>query len=43
VNPTVVWDKVAAVKYFSWGQNQWTSYDDVDTLEQKVKVFGELG
>ncbi|KAH8812331.1 family 18 glycosyl hydrolase [Xylogone sp. PMI_703] len=42
-NPNIVYDKVAAVKYFSYGQNEWASYDDVETLAQKVTVAGELG
>ncbi|OCL06227.1 glycoside hydrolase family 18 protein, partial [Glonium stellatum] len=32
LNPT--WDKTAAVKWISWG-NQWVSYDDADTFQQK--------
>ncbi|KAF1942210.1 hypothetical protein EJ02DRAFT_346150 [Clathrospora elynae] len=31
---TPTWDKTAAVKWISWG-NQWVSYDDEDTFKQK--------
>lgn len=31
-----VWDKVAGVKWITWSQNQWISYDDGDTFKQKV-------
>ncbi|OKL55264.1 hypothetical protein UA08_09465 [Talaromyces atroroseus] len=30
-----VWDKTAAVKWISWADNQWVSYDDGDTFKQK--------
>lgn len=33
LNPT--WDKSAAVKWITWGGNQWVSYDDDDTFQQK--------
>ncbi|KAL2066089.1 hypothetical protein VTL71DRAFT_2160 [Oculimacula yallundae] len=33
LNPT--WDKVAGVKWITWGGNQWVSYDDDDTFKQK--------
>ncbi|KAI0431905.1 hypothetical protein F5Y09DRAFT_340146 [Xylaria sp. FL1042] len=33
VNP--VWDKTAEVKWITWDSNQWVSYDDDDTLNQK--------
>ncbi|KAI0476398.1 hypothetical protein GGR56DRAFT_642454 [Xylariaceae sp. FL0804] len=32
-----VWDKDAMVKYITWNDNQWVSYDDDDTFEQKRK------
>jgi len=33
VTPT--WDKTAAVKWITWDNNQWVSYDDSDTFQQK--------
>lgn len=33
LNPT--WNKKAGVKWITWGGNQWVSYDDNDTFEQK--------
>ncbi|KAH5753411.1 hypothetical protein HBI88_215530 [Parastagonospora nodorum] len=33
LNPT--WDKVAGVKWITWDSNQWVSYDDDDTFQQK--------
>jgi chitinase len=32
---TPVWDKTAAVKWITWDSNQWVSYDDDDTFQQK--------
>ncbi|KAF2022761.1 glycoside hydrolase, partial [Setomelanomma holmii] len=29
------WDKVAGVKWINWDSNQWVSYDDDDTFQQK--------
>ncbi|KAI0437933.1 family 18 glycosyl hydrolase [Xylaria telfairii] len=34
---TPVWDKTAAVKWITWDSNQWISYDDDDTFNQKRK------
>ncbi|KAK9772778.1 putative chitinase [Seiridium cardinale] len=31
------WDKEAAVKWITWDSNQWISYDDEDTFDQKRK------
>jgi chitinase len=31
------WDKTAAVKWITWDSNQWVSYDDGDTFDQKRK------
>jgi GH18 family chitinase len=42
-NPSVIFDQDAAVKYFSWPQNQWASYDDEDTLKLKVDFAGKMG
>ncbi|KAI1827703.1 glycosyl hydrolases family 18-domain-containing protein [Xylaria intraflava] len=33
LNP--IWDKDAAVKWITWDSNQWVSYDDQDTFQQK--------
>ncbi|KAI0467970.1 glycosyl hydrolases family 18-domain-containing protein [Xylaria cf. heliscus] len=33
LNP--VWDKEAGVKWITWDTNQWISYDDQDTFQQK--------
>ena len=30
-----VWDKTAGVKWITWDNNQWVSYDDDDTFAQK--------
>jgi chitinase len=32
---TPIHDQVAAVKWITWGGNQWVSYDDADTFKQK--------
>ncbi|KAK8097736.1 uncharacterized protein PG998_013222 [Apiospora kogelbergensis] len=32
-----VWDKTAAVKWITWDNDQWVSYDDDDTFDQKRK------
>ncbi|ORY61420.1 uncharacterized protein BCR38DRAFT_525824 [Pseudomassariella vexata] len=34
---TPVWDKEAMVKYVTWNDDQWVSYDDDDTFDQKRK------
>ncbi|KAG9123023.1 hypothetical protein FRC07_000343, partial [Ceratobasidium sp. 392] len=39
---TVQWDKTAAVKYAYWG-DQWISYDDSDTFQQKLDYANKLG
>lgn len=39
----VIHDKAAAVKYFTWGENQWISYDDKDTFKQKVDWANDIG
>lgn len=38
-----VWDKEAAVKYFKFDDNQWVSYDDEDTFQQKIDWANEIG
>ncbi|KAM7196715.1 putative glycosyl hydrolases family 18 protein [Naviculisporaceae sp. PSN 640] len=40
---TPVHDKVAAVKYITWNQNQWVSYDDADTFKQKIEWANNEG
>jgi chitinase len=39
LNPT--WDKVAGVKWINWNSNQWVSYDDDDTFQQKRNFANE--
>lgn len=34
VTPT--YDQTDGVKYFSWNSNQWASYDDEETFQQKI-------
>jgi chitinase len=34
ITPTL--DSVAAIKYMSWNNNQWVSYDDADTFALKL-------
>lgn len=36
-------DKEAAVKYFSWDQDQWISFDDKETFAQKVAWANDVG
>ncbi|KFA48851.1 hypothetical protein S40293_01490, partial [Stachybotrys chartarum IBT 40293] len=36
-------DETAAVKYFSWDDDQWISFDDQDTFQQKVDWANEMG
>ncbi|KAI0124098.1 family 18 glycosyl hydrolase [Xylariales sp. AK1849] len=36
-NVQPVWDKTAGVKWITWDSNQWISYDDDDTFDQKRK------
>ncbi|KAK5011402.1 hypothetical protein LTR28_003418 [Elasticomyces elasticus] len=40
---TPTWDKTAAVKYFTFSTDQWVSYDDADTLKQKVDWANSVG
>ncbi|KAI8946203.1 hypothetical protein F4801DRAFT_593529 [Xylaria longipes] len=34
-NPEPTWDKAAGVKWITWNNDQWISYDDDDTFAQK--------
>lgn len=36
-------DRTAAVKYFTFGKDQWVSYDDKDTFKQKVDWANSVG
>ncbi|KAH6634677.1 glycoside hydrolase superfamily [Chaetomium sp. MPI-SDFR-AT-0129] len=36
-------DKKAAVKYMTWDNDQWISYDDADTFKQKIKWADSIG
>lgn len=38
-----VHDKEAAVKYFKFDKDQWVSYDDAETFDQKVKWADSVG
>ncbi|KAJ5326544.1 hypothetical protein MYU51_014673 [Penicillium brevicompactum] len=38
-----VYDKENAIKYLVWDENQWISYDDQQTFQQKIKMFNEKG
>ncbi|WQF79589.1 Putative glycoside hydrolase family 18, catalytic domain, glycoside hydrolase superfamily [Colletotrichum destructivum] len=38
-----VHDKEAGVKYITWNTDQWMSYDDKETFEQKKDLAKELG
>jgi chitinase len=41
-----IYDKEAEIKYMAWGDDQWVSYDDKETLQKKVefaKKHGLLG
>lgn len=38
-----VYDKDAAVKYVVYNGNQWVSYNDADTLKQKIDWANNLG
>ncbi|SPO07096.1 related to chitinase [Cephalotrichum gorgonifer] len=37
------YDKENAVKYITWNQNQWVSYDDPETLRQKIDFANDIG
>uniref|UniRef100_A0A0P0BUL1 chitinase n=1 Tax=Hypocrella siamensis TaxID=696354 RepID=A0A0P0BUL1_9HYPO len=43
--PDVIWDKEDAVKYIVYGsdKDQWVSFDDKDTFQQKVKYANDTG
>ena len=38
-----VLDKSAAVKYMTWDNDQWVSYDDADTFNLKMNFANKLG
>ncbi|KAA8652731.1 uncharacterized protein ATNIH1004_001636 [Aspergillus tanneri] len=42
-NPHVVHDKEAAVKYFTFGTDQWVSFDDDETFKQKIDWANDVG
>ncbi|GAP85921.1 putative glycosyl hydrolases family 18 protein [Rosellinia necatrix] len=37
------YDKENAVKYITWNQDQWVSYDDAETFKQKIDFANEQG
>lgn len=40
---TPYYDKKNAVKYITWGGDQWVSYDDKETIAQKIEFANTLG
>ena len=40
---TLVYDKTAAVKYITWDNDQWISFDDAETFDDKVKWADSVG
>ncbi|KAL3439807.1 hypothetical protein BJX65DRAFT_68290 [Aspergillus insuetus] len=42
-NLSPVYIKEHAVKYITWNQDQWVSYDDRETIQQKIKFANHLG
>ncbi|KAK0647937.1 Killer toxin subunits alpha/beta [Lasiodiplodia hormozganensis] len=42
-NVSPFYDKENAVKYITWNKDQWVSYDDKDTFQQKVKFANDQG
>jgi hypothetical protein len=38
-----IFDEEAAVKYVTWDDNQWISYDDADTFAVKLEWANEMG
>lgn len=42
-NMEPVYDKTAKVMYFAWDQDQWVSYDNVQTIRDKVSFANEQG
>ncbi|GIZ44487.1 hypothetical protein CKM354_000768400 [Cercospora kikuchii] len=44
-NPNLrpVWDREAAVKYLTFDNDQWVSYDDKDTFKQKIDWANSIG
>lgn len=40
---TPYWDQEAAVKYMTWDNDQWVSYDDQETFQQKIKWANGVG
>ncbi|KAJ5487608.1 hypothetical protein N7530_001908 [Penicillium desertorum] len=42
-NPKIIHDMDAAVKYFTFSNDQWVSFDDEDTFKEKVKWANSIG
>ena len=40
---TPVYDRKNAVKYIAWNNDQWVSFDDQETFQQKIKFANDLG
>uniref|UniRef100_A0A8H7XM16 GH18 domain-containing protein n=1 Tax=Psilocybe cubensis TaxID=181762 RepID=A0A8H7XM16_PSICU len=41
-NAIPVFDEAAAVKYITWNDNQWVSYDDAQTLQMKLNYANSI-
>lgn len=44
-NPSaeLIHDEEAAVKYLTWDNNQWISFDDADTFQEKLDWANDVG
>ncbi|KAL4812489.1 bacteriodes thetaiotaomicron symbiotic chitinase [Aspergillus spinulosporus] len=42
-DPEIIHDKDAGVKYFTFGNDQWVSFDDEDTFKQKTDYANDVG
>ncbi|KAL4984435.1 hypothetical protein BDW68DRAFT_193691 [Aspergillus falconensis] len=42
-NITPIYDEVAGVKYFTWNEDQWASFDDQQTFQQKITFADSQG
>ncbi|KAF2737441.1 hypothetical protein EJ04DRAFT_430966, partial [Polyplosphaeria fusca] len=40
---TPIYDRDNAVKYITWDNDQWVSYDDEETFKQKIDLANDLG
>ena len=42
-NLTPYYDKDNGVKWVTWGGDQWVSFDDFKTIQQKIEYANSLG